>query len=153
MGQVFRFGTLGCSLRCSLDWTSEHGEYSCEVVGLIGWNVGQWVGGTGWEVCCISQGDGCICWGVDQIGRRTSWICAERLSTLRGGRILIGQGVWTDYGFSFNTMPTIYTVCISESWMEIDRGDREDLRVWVQIEQAKSIFELQKWDIHDKFLY
>ena len=53
MDQVHRFGILGCSQTWGLDQASKHGECLSEIVGLVGWFVGQLVARVGWKVCRI----------------------------------------------------------------------------------------------------
>ena len=65
------FGALGCSWTWGLDQASEHGEYSSEIVGLVGWYVG---------------------WRVARVGQEVSWKglrCAGKTSRVCwwGGRI------------------------------------------------------------------
>ena len=55
-----------------------------------------------------------------------------------------------DFGFSFDAVPTIDTVLYIRRSTKEDRGD---LKTQVQVEQAESIFELQRQDIHEWNLY
>ena len=47
------FSALGCSQMWGLDQAGEHGECLSEIIGLVGWYVGQRVARVGWEVFWI----------------------------------------------------------------------------------------------------
>ena len=59
------FSALGCSRTWGLDRAGKHGECSSEIVGLVGWYVGQRVARVGWEVS----------WKGLRCAWKTGWVC------------------------------------------------------------------------------